>query len=69
MMAGDIGEQLRAAVVDATTTRSLYSIAKQAGVDPSVVSRWVRGERDLQLATAAKISAVVGLELRAVDRQ
>jgi plasmid maintenance system antidote protein VapI len=56
-------------VVDATTTRSLYSIAKQAGVDPSVVTRWVRGERDLTLPTAAKISAVVGLELRAVDRQ
>jgi transcriptional regulator with XRE-family HTH domain len=44
-----------------------YAIAKRARVSPSVVSRWLRGERDLTLATAAKIARVLGLQIVRID--
>ncbi len=52
---------------------SLYAIAKATGttdedrVDADSISRFVRGATDLRLATADKIAAVLGLELRKRD--
>ena len=44
-----------------------YAIAKRARVSPSIVSRWLRGERDLNLGTAAKIARVLGLKIVRID--
>ena len=40
-----------------------YRVAKRAGIKPDVVSRFLSGERDILLATADKIAAVLGLVL------
>jgi plasmid maintenance system antidote protein VapI len=56
-----IDEQLRAAIRDSGLTH--YRIGKDAGVAPHIIDRFVSGERDLRLATAAKIGKVLGLGL------
>ena len=56
-----INEQLRKAIVN--RGESYYALAKRAGVDAVVISRFVCGERDLRLDTAAKLAAALGLEL------
>lgn len=61
-----IDEQLRTAIVDSGLTA--YMVAKRAGTTPGVVGRFVSGERDIRLATAAKIAKVLGLELKPVDK-
>jgi hypothetical protein len=40
-----------------------YALAALADVTPQQVGRFVRGERDLTLATAAKLAQALGLEL------
>ena len=40
-----------------------YALAGLADVSPQQVGRFVRGERDLTLATAAKLAQALGLEL------
>jgi len=42
---------------------TVYALATLAGVTPQQVGRFVRGERDLTLATAAKLAQALGLEL------
>ena len=42
-----------------------YEIGRRAGVSPIVISRFVSGERDLRMATADRLAAVLGLRLRA----
>lgn len=39
-----------------------YAVAKAAGIHPQIVGRWLKGERDLTLATADKIAAGLGLD-------
>ena len=48
--------------------RSLYRIAKDAGVAVSVLQRFMERTRGLNLSTAEKFCRVVGLELRPVKK-
>lgn len=53
---------LRAAIKSSGLTH--YRIAKDAGIKPQIIDRFVSGERDLRLATAAKLCEALGLELK-----
>ena len=53
--------QLRDAVEHCGVTR--YELAKQTNVSESVLSRFVRGQRGLTLATADRLVEQLGLEL------
>lgn len=44
-----------------------YRVAKNAGISPQVLGRFLAGERDLRLATADKVARALGLELRQRD--
>lgn len=49
--------------------RTLYALAKAAGLRYSVVHRFARGERvGISLVTAAKLCQTLGLELRPVRK-
>lgn len=63
----DIAEQLRDAL--SQSGRTAYAVGKSAGVDAGQISRFISGERDLTLTTAAKLAAVLGLELRPVAQR
>ena len=59
---------IRAALADAIDRavaggQTLYAIAKAAGLKPEVLYRFVAGERDLRLSSAAKLCAALRLEL------
>lgn len=56
-----IDEQLRAAVAESKL--SAYALAKESGVSAAVLSRFLSGERDITLGTAAKLAHVLGLTL------
>jgi len=43
--------------------RSFYQIAKESGVSPIVVTRFLAGKRDIRMATADKLAGVLGLKL------
>lgn len=43
---------------------SHYRLAQETGVTPGAISRFVAGERDLRLETAAKLADALGLELK-----
>jgi len=43
-----------------------YAIGQMAGVSPAGIDRFISGERGISLATAAKLCAVLGLELHHV---
>ena len=60
-----LSRRLKAAIEASDLTHN--AIAVQAGVSNQMVSRFVKGERDLRLATAGKIAAVLKLELIRVD--
>ena len=60
-----IVEQLKAAV--RKTGETPYAVAKRAGITPEMLSRFMHGERDIRLATAAKICAALNLELQPID--
>lgn len=55
-------KQLKQAVKDSGQT--LYRVAKDSGVDYSVLLRFMAGERGMNLDTAAKLVDYLGLELR-----
>jgi plasmid maintenance system antidote protein VapI len=57
-----ISETLRASIQ--SDVRSVTRIAEDAGVPQPVLSRFVRGERDVTLGTADKLAAALGLELK-----
>jgi hypothetical protein len=59
---GGIVETLREAIRGSERTH--YGIAQAAGITPGQLDRFVAGERDLKLATAAKVADALGLELR-----
>ena len=65
----DIGEELWLFAYQEVEQKRItpYAIAKRARVSPSIVSRWLRGERDLSLPTAAKIARVLGLKIVRID--
>jgi len=42
-----------------------YQLAKEAGVSPIMVSRFLSGKRDIRLATADRLAHVLGLKLMA----
>jgi transcriptional regulator with XRE-family HTH domain len=43
--------------------RSLNQLAKVTGVDPSRLSRFLRGERDITFAAAARLCEALGVKL------
>jgi plasmid maintenance system antidote protein VapI len=57
-----IEEQLRRTL--AADGRTFYRLGLLTGVDQGTLWRFVRRERGLTLTTAAKLAAVLGLELR-----
>lgn len=58
----NISEALRLAMKD--SGRSLYWMSKTSGVKYTAVHGFFHGKRDLQLRSAAKLAAALGLELR-----
>ena len=57
-----VADLLRTAVKESGLTS--YRIAKDAGIAQIVLDRFVHGERDLRLETAAKVARVLGLTLK-----
>ncbi len=51
----------REAITEAGRTH--YAIAKEAGITPEILDRFVRGDRGMTLATAGKVADVLGYEL------
>ena len=58
---GPLTEALKKAIRDSGQTEE--QIAKQAGVPPIVISRFLSGERDIRMATADKLAAALHLRL------
>jgi transcriptional regulator with XRE-family HTH domain len=56
-----VSDQLRAAIAAAPVSR--YRIARDTGVHESALSRFVRGERLLDLSSVDKLAAYLGLGL------
>lgn len=57
-----IADALREAIEESGKTH--YRVAKDSGIAPAIVTRFVSGERDLYLETAAKVAEALDLELR-----
>lgn len=49
--------------------KSLYSLAKESGVDEGQLRRFVAGEQSIGITTAEKIGRVLGFELTAPKRR
>jgi transcriptional regulator with XRE-family HTH domain len=58
----DISWQLWHAVNDSGL--SAYRLAELSEVSHTVINRWLKGERDITLQTAAKLAACLDLELK-----
>jgi Helix-turn-helix len=65
----DLGYQLRELIEARGLTP--YAVGRLADppVDPGVVSRFLRGERDLYLETAGRLAAALGLRLVEVAKR
>ena len=59
--AGTLADDLRKAIVESGLTT--YAIGKQCGLDQIAIDRFMRGERDIRVATASKICEVLGYGL------
>jgi plasmid maintenance system antidote protein VapI len=57
-----IADKLRRAIQESGLSH--YRIAKDAGIRPEILDRFVSGARDMRLETAAKIARALDLELR-----
>ena len=57
-----ISDQLRRAIEDHPVSR--YRISKDTGIDATVLSKFVRGERGVSLDTFDVLCEYLGLELR-----
>jgi hypothetical protein len=55
--------QLRKAIMARSREESQYAIVKAAGVHTSVMSRFMREDRDISFETAAKLCDYLGLVL------
>ena len=62
-----VSEQLKGAI--RSDPRSVYAIAKAAGLAPIVVSRFLTGEREIKTSTMGKLCDVLNLELRPKSKQ
>ena len=51
------------------TPMTRYQLAKLSGVSEGQLVRFVRGDRTITLASAAKLAEVLGLELRPKKKQ
>ena len=60
LFALNLSDQLRTSIRE--SGMSCYEIAKQAGTTPAVVGRFLKGERDLRLATVERLATVLNLE-------
>lgn len=60
-------DQLREAIEASGWTH--YRIGKEAGIKSEIISRFVKGERDMRAATFAKIATALGLELKPKEEQ
>jgi DNA-binding phage protein len=56
-LADDIKQAIRA------SGKTHYRIALDAGIRPAIIDRFMSGERDMRLATAAKVANALGLVL------
>ena len=56
-----LSEALKKAILKSEMTQ--YQIAKEAGIDQGMITRFLHGERDLRLETAGRIAEVVGARL------
>jgi hypothetical protein len=56
-----IQTELRIAIKESGLSH--YQLAKSAGITPAILDRFMRGERDMRLGTAAKLADVLGLKL------
>ena len=56
-----LSDRIRKAVLSSKKTR--YAIAIGSGVDHAVLRRFMRGERDIKLATAEHLAEYLNLEL------
>lgn len=61
-LAADIRRAIRASGM------TPYRIATDADVDRAIMTRFVNGDRGLNLTTASKLCELLGLELRSVRR-
>jgi plasmid maintenance system antidote protein VapI len=62
----DIQEQLRQAILHAAMSR--YRLAQLSGVSQAVISTFVNRKRSATMDTAAKLAAVLGLQLTPAKR-
>jgi predicted transcriptional regulator len=65
-MGKDMAEQLRKAIRESGYTR--YELSKQTGIPQSTLSRFANGITDLNITTASRLTAFLGLELRRVRK-
>ncbi len=56
-----LSAQLRAIIESRGLTA--YALGQHSGVDPTVIGRFLAGERDIRLETADKLAASLGLRL------
>jgi ribosome-binding protein aMBF1 (putative translation factor) len=64
---GSFDERIRRAI--RADGRSLYRLAKDAGIDVAPLQRFMKAEQTFRLPTAEKLCRVVGLDLHTVKRQ
>jgi hypothetical protein len=58
---GSLSDTLREAVRNCG--KSVYQVAKEAGVSQIVISRFLSGERDIRMETADRLAEALGLKL------
>jgi len=56
-----LSDPLKKAIAE--SAKSVRQLAKEASVSPTVLTQFLAGQRDLRLATAAKLARVLGLKL------
>lgn len=61
-----LGDVIRSAIQ--TDGRSAYQLWKDSGVAQAILSRFIRGERDLTLGTADRLCRELNLELRSTKK-
>ena len=60
-----VSDQLKAAI--RASDLSVYGVAKEAGMSPDPLYRFLQGERDLRLETASRICGALRLELQPIE--
>jgi len=58
----DMVDVLKAAIKASGKTH--YRIAKDAGITPAMIDRFMAGTRDLRFTSASKVAEALGLELK-----